>query len=191
MKFSCILLDPPWRFNTYSAKGRDRCADKHYPVMSLKDICNIPIQKITEKDCIMFMWATSPMFKYALQAIDSYRFTFKTFGFVWIKTNKDGEGLSTGCGYYTRSNAEYCLIATQGHPKRISASVHQVVMAPRTKHSEKPPEVRKRIVQLMGDLPRIELFARVDTEKVDGWRCIGDSLSGRDICQDIDIVSQL
>jgi N6-adenosine-specific RNA methylase IME4 len=46
------------------------------------------------------------------------------------------------------------------------------------KHSKKPSEIRDRIVELCGDVPRIELFAR---EKVDGWDCIGNEIDGRDI----------
>jgi len=36
-------------------------------------------------------------------------------------------------------------------------------------HSKKPDEARKRIVELVGDLPRIELFARQKTDSWDTW----------------------
>ena len=65
-----------------------------------------------------------------------------------------------------RANCEHVLLGVRGSPKRMSASVHQVIEAPRREHSAKPPEVRERIVQLMGDVPRIELFAR---EAAPGW----------------------
>ena len=191
MKFNIIAIDAPWSFKTYSDKGKGRSSERHYKTMSFEDICNIPVWKLTDDNCALFCWATSPMLILALDAIRSWDFTFKGVCFVWVKTTKDGTKPNTGLGYWSRTSSEFCLLATKGHPKRVSASVNQTVLSPRMAHSEKPPEVKKRIVQLMGDLPRIELFARVDTEKVDGWRCIGDSLSGRDICQDIDIVSQL
>ncbi len=77
-------------------------------------------------------------------------------------------------GYYTRANAEICLLATKGKPlHRISRSVHQVVVSKIREHSLKPDEVRDRIVQLFGDIPRIELFAR---QQVNGWDCWGDEI---------------
>ena len=76
-------------------------------------------------------------------------------------------------GYWTRSNSELCLLATKGSPKRVSASVHQVVDAPIREHSRKPDCVRERIVELCGDLPRIELFARQQTK---GWDYFGNEI---------------
>ena len=76
------------------------------------------------------------------------------------------EGYFTGLGYWTRANPEMCLLATKGKPKRISKSVRQLVMDKRREHSRKPDRIRNDIVELCGDLPRIELFAR---QRVDGW----------------------
>ena len=77
-------------------------------------------------------------------------------------------------GYYTRANAELCLLATRGKTlKRVSRTVHSVVLSKIREHSRKPDEVRNRIVELFGDIPRIELFAR---QKVDGWDCWGDEV---------------
>lgn len=72
-------------------------------------------------------------------------------------------------GYWTRSNVEFCILATKGHPKRVHAGVHQVILSHIEEHSKKPQEVRERIVTLMGDLPRIELFARQSTPGWDVW----------------------
>ncbi|GHU58568.1 hypothetical protein FACS1894133_3550 [Clostridia bacterium] len=79
-----------------------------------------------------------------------------------------------GCGYWTRANSEICLIATKGKPKRISKSVRQIVDTPIGRHSEKPSVVREKIIELVGDLPRIELFART---KTDGWDSWGNEVS--------------
>ena len=72
-------------------------------------------------------------------------------------------------GHWTRANAEICILATKGSPRRVSKSVHQIVDTPIEAHSKKPDEVRERIVRLMGDLPRVELFARQQTEGWDVW----------------------
>ena len=75
-----------------------------------------------------------------------------------------------GIGHYTKSNAEVCLLAIRGRPKVVSNYVSSVIISPREEHSKKPDEARDRIVQLCGDLPRIELFAR---QRVSGWDCWG------------------
>ena len=76
-------------------------------------------------------------------------------------------------GYWTRSNAEFCILATKGSPKRQSAGVHQVIVSHNEEHSKKPQEASERIVQLMGDVPRIELFAR---QKTPGWDVWGNEV---------------
>ena len=48
-----------------------------------------------------------------------------------------------------------------------------MVISPREQHSKKPDEVRDRIVELCGDIPRIELFAR---DSVEGWDCWGNEV---------------
>lgn len=63
-------------------------------------------------------------------------------------------------------------------PPRKSRSVHQVCDARIMRHSQKPDEIRNRIVELCGDIPRIELFAR---EKSEGWVSVGNEIDGQDI----------
>ena len=86
-----------------------------------------------------------------------------------MKRNKKSDTWFWGLGHWTRANAEICIIATKGKPKRISKSVHSIIDAPVEEHSKKPDEIRDRIVELMGDLPRIELFARAETPGWDVW----------------------
>ena len=79
-----------------------------------------------------------------------------------------------GMGYYTRANAEYCLLATKGKIlERKSRSVSSVIISHLEQHSKKPAETRERIVELFGDRPRIELFAR---QYADGWDCWGNEV---------------
>ncbi len=80
-------------------------------------------------------------------------------------------------------NVELCLLGTKGSPQRITKNIKQLVEAERTKHSKKPDEVRNRIVTLMGDIPRIELFAR---QKTEGWDCLGNEITGNDIKKDLE-----
>ena len=74
-----------------------------------------------------------------------------------------------GLGFWTRANAEVCLLATKGHPKRQAADIHQLIISPIEAHSKKPDETRDKIVSLMGDRPRVELFARQAPPGWDVW----------------------
>lgn len=171
-KYNIIYADPPW---SYSDKGCNGNAESHYSTMTLTDICNLPISAerggIAADDCVLFMWATYPMMAEALKVIEAWGFTYKSIGFQWVKQNRSGNGYFFGLGRWTRGNTEPCLIATKGKPKRISAAVSQLIFSPIRKHSQKPDEVRDRIVDLIGDLPRVELFAR---EAAPGWDAWGN-----------------
>lgn len=170
-KYPIVYCDPPWNFRTYSDKGKEKkSAENHYPTMTKKQIQDLDIPSICEKDCALIMWITFPCMEEALELLKKWGFTYKTNLFTWIKLNKKADTLMWGCGYYTRANAEICILATRGKPlKRMSRSVHQVIMSKVREHSRKPDEARERIVQLFGDLPRIELFARQKHEGWDSW----------------------
>ena len=171
-RYSIIYADPPWTYRDKALAGQ-RGACCKYPVMSIKDICNLPVQSIAKEDCVLFLWVTFPQLNKVFQVIDAWGFTYKTVAFTWVKKNKSGKGWFLGMGNWTRSNTELCLLATRGKPKRISASIRSIVISPVSKHSEKPDKVRWRIVELLGALPRIELFAR---KKVPGWDSWGNEL---------------
>ena len=177
-KYRIIYTDPPWDYgNTKNHDGHFwGIADRHYDVMKLSDIKNLPVKHIADDNCYLFMWITSPFLEQGFDIIKSWGFKYATVGFVWVKMKNDMNGIrGDGLGKYTISNAEYCLIARNGKYWRESRRVKQVILAPKQEHSKKPDETRERIVQLCGNLPRIELFARQRTE---GWDCWGNELSG-------------
>ena len=166
-KYDVIYADPPW---AYQDKGCSGAANKHYPTLSDQDICKLPVGKCAKKDCVLFLWATMPKLQEALDTIKAWGFKYKTCAFCWVKQNPKSGGIFAGLGRWVQGNAELCLLATKGHPHRISKSVKQIVLAPRGRHSEKPAEVRKRIETLTGvGAERIELFARQSPEGWDVW----------------------
>ena len=120
-----------------------------------------------------FLWATFPQLPDALRLIRAWGFTYKTIAFLWLKKNRRADSWFYGLGFWTRSNAEVCLLATRGHPKRQAANVHQFIISPIEEHSKKPDEAREKILALMGDVPRVELFARQSPPgwDVGGTRC--------------------
>lgn len=129
----------------------------------------LPISELADKDCALFMWATLPMLREALRVIKAWSFEYKTTAFGWIKLNPCSDGIFWGMGYWTRANAEICMLATKGHPKCQARNVHQVIISHVEDHSKKPEEARRRIEALMGDVPKIELFARRTSPGWDIW----------------------
>jgi Transcriptional activator, adenine-specific DNA methyltransferase len=172
-KYNIIYADPPWVYKAWSKKGNNRSAENHYNTMQIQDICELPISNISDKDCVLLMWVTYPTLQEAFKVIEAWGFTYKTVAFTWVKRNKKSPTWFWGMGYWTRSNSEICLIATKGKPKRISAGVHQVIDAPIEQHSKKPDITRDKIIQLLGDIPKIELFAR---QTMKGWDCWGNEV---------------
>lgn len=177
-KYKIIYADPPWQYRVYSKKGQGRSAENHYHTMNIKDIMALPVDKIADKDCILFLWITFPCLKEGIDVMERWGFKYKTCGFNWVKRNKKKNTYFMGLGFWTRSNSEVCLIGTKGQPKRVSKSVPQICDARIMEHSKKPAEIRERIVELCGELPRVELFAR---DKVKGWDSLGDEIDGKDI----------
>ena len=172
-KYNIIYADPPWTFKTRSQKGKGKSAEVHYSCMDIDDIYNLPVSSIADKDSCLFLWVTYPCLLEGIETIKRWGFTYKTCAFSWIKKNKVSDSLFWGLGYWTRANNEICLLGTKGNPKRVSKAVHQVVVDKIREHSRKPDCIRERIVDLCGDLPRIELFAR---QRLPGWDCWGNEV---------------
>jgi len=172
-KYDIIYADPPWAYKNWENKTESRWAGNKYSIMPLDEICKLPVQDISNDNCILFLWVTPPCISFGLRVIEAWGFEYKTKAFCWIKRNKKADSFFWGMGYWTRSNSEDCLLAVKGNPKRINAGVHQVIYSPLREHSQKPDEAREKIVKLCGDLPRIELFAR---QKIEGWDAWGNEV---------------
>ena len=177
-KYQIIYADPPWRFFA----GGNRNATRYYNCMKLEDIKALPIKDLTDDNCALFLWITHPMLQQGLDVLNAWGFRFATVAFDWMKLNKKANTLFIGCGYWTRANGELCILGIKGKMERKSRSVPEALLTHREAHSKKPDEARDRIVQLMGDLPRIELFAR---EKTDGW-----DVWGNEVESDIDLTNK-
>ena len=141
--------------------------------MRLEEIKALPVPELADRDCVLFLWATFPMLPEALEVLRAWGFRFKTVAFTWIKLAPKSNSIFWGMGYWTRSNAEICLLGTRGQPRRRAGNVHQVIISHVEEHSKKPDEARQRIVALMGDVPRVELFAR---QAAPGWDVWGNEV---------------
>lgn len=152
-------------------------------------IKSLPVESITADDCALFLWSTDSHLKEAIEVIESWGFRYVTVAFVWNKKTVTGKDAIT-LGAWTIKSYELCLFGTKGKMLQYKKdnTVRQKVEALRTKHSKKPDEVRDRIVQLFGDLPRIELFAR---ERVNGWDALGYDIDGLDIKESLEAMKNL
>ncbi len=176
-KYQIVYADPPWSYND-KMKGHTFSLDHEYETQNKNWIKNLPINSIADKNCVLFIWAVSPLLPECFEVIKSWGFKYKTVAFCWSKETKNHIKVSN-LGRWTMGNVELCLLATKGHPKRIVKNIKQLVQSCRTKHSKKPPIIRDHIVCLMGDLPRIELFARKEKDLInyddwDGWDTFGN-----------------
>lgn len=169
-KYQIIYADPPWK---YQGEMMNSSVTDHYQWMNLTSICKLPIRDITADDAILFLWVTLPKLNEFMKVVIAWGFEYKSVAFVWVKLNKKNGDYFMGQGRWTRVNPEICVLATKGSPHRISAGVRQLIVSPIQEHSQKPTETRDRIIQLVGDLPRIELFAR---QKTEGWDVWGDEI---------------
>jgi N6-adenosine-specific RNA methylase IME4 len=169
-KYNIIYADPPWSYHVWDGDKNNRTAKSNYHTLKKIEIQNLPIQNICNENCVLFLWVTPPCLIEGLELIEKWGFNYKTIGFTWVKKNKIKDTWFWGMGYYTRANAELCLIGIKGKSlNRESKGVHQIIDDKIMAHSQKPDSVRNRIVELFGNIPRIELFARIKKEGWDVW----------------------
>ena len=166
-KYNIIYADPAWHYDKRNEGNRN--VQQKYDTMTFEDIYNLPISDIADTNCILFLWVTYPKLPQCIETIFKWGFEYKTCAFSWVKKNKKADSFFMGMGNWTRANNEICLLATKGNIKRVSASVRQIVYEPIEEHSKKPNSIRDSIIELVGDLPRIELFARQTSEGWDSW----------------------
>lgn len=170
--FHIIYADPPWTYQDKANAGK-RGAGHKYSTLTVPQLCALPVGSLAAPDCLLAMWWVPPMPLEAIRVVEAWGFTLKTMkGFTWHKRTVHGKS-HFGMGNWTRANTEDCLFAIRGRPRRIHRGVRQFIDAPIGRHSEKPGEARERLTQLMGDVARVELFARATTP---GWAVWGNEV---------------
>ena len=171
-KYSVIYADPPWKYPGGAIRngngiGETKVED-HYPCMSIDEVASLPVQQISNENCLLFLWAVSPQLPSALQVGQSWGFQYITVGFCWDKQRALP-------GRYTMSVVELCLIFRKGKipQPRGKRDIRQLLSVKKGKHSVKPYEVRDRITEMFPHHEKIELFAR---ERFDGWDAWGNEV---------------
>lgn len=171
MKYDIIYCDPAWDYDgreQHNTKEANKSVVHHYQTMKLDDMKKLKVNEIAEKNCLLFMWSSSPHLPQAIELLQSWGFEYKTIAFVWDKQKVNP-------GYYTMSQCEICLVGKKGNipSPRGARNIKQFLSQERTRHSEKPFEIRDRITQMFPSQKKIELFAR---HKVEGWDSWGNEI---------------
>lgn len=188
-RYDVMLADPPWEYDNKQQNNPAR-GGITYPVLTMKELYDIPVHKCMSDNSILIMWVTFPKLVDCfyddynpLSIIRAWGFRPVTTLFTWVKLNKSGAGFYSGLGKYTNSNAEIAIVARRGKAlPRLSKKVKQLIIAPIGGHSEKPKEQYDRIHALYGtDLKYIEIFARKQNPPPTTWDATGLDYDGIDI----------
>ena len=164
-KYKVIYADPPWEYGG-SMNTTYGTADKHYPTMTLDDICALPIKDLSEDNAVLFLWTTSPCLEDTFKVISAWGFKYKA-SFIWDK-------IKHVMGHYNSVRHEFLLISTKGScTPEVMKLFDSVVSEERTEHSAKPETFREIIDTIYPSGKRIELFAR---DKHDGWETWGNQV---------------
>lgn len=157
--YRVVLADPPWTFQTYSEKGKGRSPERHYNCMTLEAIRELGkflVPPLVHPDSVLLLWVTYPQLPEGLRVGEAWGFRYKAEGFTWVKRTKNGRW-HFGNGYYTRHNAEPCLLFRRGRGLPVAdRGVPALIESVRGRHSEKPDEAYSRIERLFGDVPRLD-----------------------------------
>lgn len=172
VKHRTVIADPPWDYKGGLWQRQKSKATSHYPVLSIDDIMNMPIQPFIADDAYLFLWITS---RHIIKGFGQK--VAEVWGFrplttmVWCKS-------SIGLGYYVRNSHEHIVFGVRGSPgqfKRRNALSWFVTQ--RTKHSKKPQQFDLLLESLV-DGPYLNLFARDQRQGWTNWgNEVGDPLN--------------
>lgn len=160
--YRVIYADPPWQ---YDNSGFDQSAEEHYPTMTIEELCSLPVGRLADEPCALYMWATVPLMPDAFRVMEAWGFEYKSHR-IWVKNR------APGMGWWLRTNHEVLLIGTTNGNAHPNERVESVVEHPVGRHSEKPSVFREDI-ERCHDGPRVELFARA---RADGWDSWGNEV---------------
>jgi len=164
-KYKIIYADPPWKYRNNRTGGSMLPQDVYYPKMTTKEICDLPVQDISDKDSVLFLWSTVPMIEDAFCVLKAWGFKYKTMLF-WRKI------MSLGLGFWFRGQVEILLMGIKGKIKAFRIQKANIIQAKVRKHSQKPDEFYE-LIEMTGLEPKIELFAR---NKRPGWDVWGNEV---------------
>ena len=166
-KFPVIYADPPWKYGDELIEGYG-AAEHHYPAMSIKELCELPVKDLAPENGVLFLWVTSPLLDEWLPIVEAWGFEYKA-SFIWDKVEHN-------YAHYNSMRHEILLICTRGSCLPESKKlIDSVVSIKRSEvHSQKPEKFREIIDTLYPSGKAIELFFRGDLKKLpERWEVWG------------------
>jgi len=174
--FDVIVIDCPWEYVTYSAKGLKKSPQAHYRCMTIEDIAGLPVRQLARPDCALFMWGTWPMLNRQMRILEGWGFVYKT-GFPWIKRTVRGKR-AFGPGHLVRECSEPIFVGAIGRAgldgRRERGLLETIVDGAMGAHSVKPVEFYDKVERLVPGARKIDVFARAPRS---GWTVWGDEVS--------------
>ena len=159
--FQTIVIDPPWDWNDEGDINQFGRTKPDYKTIPVEEIEQLPIAKIADKNCHLYLWVTNRSLPKAFRLIDAWGFRYITC-ITWVKP-------SIGVGNYFRGDTEQILFCVKGDQplKRHDVGTH--FLAPRgDRHSAKPDEFY-RLVESCSYAPYIDIFGRKSRENWAVW----------------------
>lgn len=161
-KFRTVLADPPWQFQNRTGKmAPEHRRLSRYPTMTLRDICDLPVEAIVEDTAHLYLWVPNALLPDGLKVMDNWGFQYKS-NLIWYKVRKDGGPDRRGVGFYFRNVTEVLLFGVRGRNARTLApgrSQENIISSAKREHSRKPDE-QYGVIEACSPGPRLELFAR-------------------------------
>ena len=171
-KYSVIYADPPWDYESETIGTGKPIKIDCYPTMTLRKLCELPVESIAKNDCLLFMWSTAIHLPDALTLGDKWGFRYITVGFAWDKVNPL-------IGHYNLTQMEWVLLFKRGKipQPRGKRNIRQFLSCKKGSHSVKPLEIAHRITEMFPTQSKIELFARpMELTKIEGWDYWGNEV---------------
>jgi len=172
-RFATVLADPPWQFTNRTGK----IAPEHhrlarYPTMTLGDIAELPVAKITKPTAHLYLWCPNALLPDGLAIMEAWGFGYKS-NLVWHKVRKDGGSDGRGVGFYFRNVTELLLFGVRGKSARTLAPARSQVnfIATRKREHSRKPDEQYEIIEECSPGPFVELFARGSRK---GWFAFGN-----------------
>lgn len=167
-KYEIIYADPAWQYKTKESLAKTSILNgelnTHYGTMTIDELGGLPLESISDKNSMLFMWVVSPMLDDGIELMKKWGFKYSTIAFIWHKQRSNP-------GHYTMSECEICLVGRRGKipTPRGARNVRQFLSEMRGKHSAKPTEIRNRIELMFPTQTKLEMFARQSAEGWDAW----------------------
>ena len=162
--FQTIVIDPAWDWGDEGDVNQFGRAKPDYHTMPISEIEALPISKIADKNCHLYIWVTNRSLPKAFHLMETWGFRYITC-LTWVKP-------SIGMGNYFRGSTEQVLFGVKGQQALKRHDVGTWFEAPRgERHSEKPDEFYK-LVESCSYAPYIDIFGRKERE---GWAVWGEN----------------